>query len=165
MNIPRVIIVIASSLDGRIAIPGGGESHLGSDEDKKILNQNLSMVDATIFGLGTLIAHQSTYLVKNLTDNDEVNISKSQPISIVASNSKNFNSNWKYFRQPIRRWLISSSKVDNSSNNEFEKKLFFKDSWRKTLISHKKQGINDLALLGGAKLINSFIKWIINFIC
>ena len=63
MSIPRVIIVIASSLDGRIAFPGGGESHLGSDEDKKILNQNLSIVDATIFGLGTLIAHQSTYPV------------------------------------------------------------------------------------------------------
>jgi len=88
LNIPRVIIVIASSLDGRIAFPEGGESHLGSDEDKKILNQNLSMVDATIFGLGTLIAHKSTYLVKNLTDNDEVNISKSQPISIVSSNRK-----------------------------------------------------------------------------
>ena len=116
------------------------------------------MVDATIFGLGTLIAHQSTYLVKNLTDKEELNISKSQPISIVASNSKKFNSNWKYFRQPIRRWLISSGKVDNLSNNEFEKELFFQDSWKKTLILLKKQGINDLALLGGAKLINSFIK-------
>jgi len=158
LSIPRVIIVIASSLDGRIAFPGGGESHLGSEEDKKMLNQHLSMVDATIFGLGTLIAHQSTYLIKNLDDNDEVNISKSQPISIVASNSKNFNSNWKYFRQPIRRWLISSSKVDNSSNNDFEKQLYFEDSWCKTLISLKKQGINNLALLGGAKLINSFIK-------
>ena len=82
MSIPRVIIVIASSLDGRIAFPEGGESHLGSEEDKKILNQNLSKVDATIFGLGTLIAHQSTYLVKNLTDNEEVNVSKNQPISI-----------------------------------------------------------------------------------
>ena len=158
MSIPRVIIVIASSLDGRIAFPGGGESHLGSEEDKKMLNQNLSMVDATIFGLGTLIAHQSTYLIKNLNDNDQANISKSQPISIVASNSKKFNSNWKYFRQPIRRWLISSSKVDNSSNNDFEKQLFFEDSWGKTLITLKKQGIKDLALLGGAKLINSFIK-------
>ena len=88
----------------------------------------------------------------------EEKISKSQPISIVASNSKRFNSNWKYFRQPIRRWLISSSKFDNSSNNDFEKQLYFEDSWKKTLISIKKQGINDLALLGGAKLINSFIK-------
>jgi len=158
LSIPRVIIVIASSLDGRIAFPGGGESHLGSEEDKKMLNQNLSMVDATIFGLGTLIAHQSTYLIKNLNDNDEVNILKRQPISIVASNSKNFNSNWKYFRQPIRRWLISSSKVNNSSNNDFEKRIFFEDSWGKTLISLKKQGINNLALLGGAKLIKSIIK-------
>ena len=158
MSIPRVIIVIASSLDGRIAFPGGGESHLGSDEDRKILNQNLSKVDATIFGFGTLIAHQSTYLVKNLNDNEVVNISKRQPISIVASNSKKFNRNWEYFRQPIRRWLISTSKVDNLSNNEFEKELFFEDSWEKTLISLKKEGINDLALLGGAKLINSFIK-------
>ena len=158
MTIPRVIIVIASSLDGRIAFPRGGESHLGSEEDKKMLNQNLSKVDATIFGLGTLKTHQSTYLIKNRCETNEAKISKSQPISIVASNSKKFNSNWKYFRQPIRRWLISSSKVDNSSNNEFEKQLFFQDSWEKTLISLKKQGINDLALLGGAKLINSFIK-------
>ena len=158
MSIPRVIIVIASSLDVRIAFPRGGESHLGSEEDKKMLNQNLSMVDATIFGLGTLMAHQSTYLIKNLNDNDEVNISKNQPISIVASNTKKFNSKWKYFHQPIRRWLISSIKVDNSSKSYFEKQLFFEDSWKKTLISLKKQGINDLALLGGAKLINSFIK-------
>ena len=158
MSIPRVIIVIASSLDGRIAFPKGGESHIGSEEDKKMLNQNLSMVDATIFGSGTLRAHQSTYLIRNLYDDDEVKISKSQPISIVASNCKKFNSNWKYFHQPIRRWLISSSKVDNSSDNDFEKQLFFEDSWKKTLISLKKEGINDLALLGGAKLINSFIK-------
>ena len=158
MIIPRVTIVIASSLDGRIAIPDGGESHLGSEEDRKMLNQNLSTVDATILGLGTLKAHESTYLIKNRNENNEVKISKSQPISIVASNSMKFNSSWEYFRQPIRRWLISSNKIDNLSNNDFEKKLFFEDSWGETLILLKKKGINNLALLGGAKLINSFIK-------
>ena len=158
MSIPRVTIVIASSLDGRIAFPEGGESHLGSEEDKKMLNNNLSMVDATIFGLGTLKAHQSTYLIKNHCETNEAKISKSQPISIVASNSKKFNRKLKYFRQPIRRWLITSKKADNSSNNDFEKQLFFENSWEKTLITLQKQGINDLALLGGAKLINSFSK-------
>ena len=158
MKIPSIAIIIASSLDGRIAFPSGGETHLASDKDKKMLDENLSNVDATIFGLGTLKAHQSTYLAKVHCENGAIKIAKNQPISIVASNSKKFNRNWKYFRQPIRRWLISSSKVDNSSNNEFEKELFFEDSWKKTLISLKKQGINDLALLGGAKLINSFIK-------
>ena len=158
MSIPRVIIVIASSLDGRIAFPEGGESHLGSEEDKKMLNQNLSMVDATIFGLGTLKAHQSTYLIKNYCETNKAKLLKSQPISIVASNSKKFNRNWRYFRQPIRRWLISSNKVVNLSNNYFEKELFFEKSWEKTLISLKKKGINDIALLGGTKLINSFLK-------
>ena len=78
MSIPRVIIVIASSLDGRIAFPEGGESHLGSEEDRKMLDQNLSMVDATIFGLGTLKAHESTYLIKN---------HKSNPISTYRNSS------------------------------------------------------------------------------
>jgi len=158
LSIPKVTIVIASSLDGRIAFPQGGESHLGSEEDKKILNNNLSMVDATIFGLGTLKAHQSTFLIKNRCEANQAKISKNQPISIIASNSKKFNKNWKYFRQPIRRWLISSNRIYNSSNNDFEKEIFFDNSWGKTLISLKKQGINNLALLGGTKLINSFIK-------
>ena len=56
-------MIIASSLDGRIAFPSGGESHLGSKEDRRMLDENLSIVDATIFGLGTLKAHQSTYSV------------------------------------------------------------------------------------------------------
>ena len=67
---------------------GGGESHLGSKEDRRMLDENLSIVDATIFGLGTLKAHQSTYLVKNHCKNGEIKISNNQPISIVASNSK-----------------------------------------------------------------------------
>ena len=158
MSIPRVTIVVASSLDGRIAFPDGGESHLGGKEDRKMLDKNLSLVDATIFGLGTLKAHESTYLVKNHFETKEEKISKSQPISIVASNSKKFNKNWKYFQQPIRRWLISSYKVDNYSNKDFEKHIYYENSWEKTLINLKKQGINNLALLGGAKLINSFIK-------
>ena len=41
-----------------------------------MLDENLSIVDATIFGLGTLKAHQSTYLVKNHCKNGEIKISK-----------------------------------------------------------------------------------------
>ena len=158
MKTPRVAIIIASSLDGRIAFPSGRESHLGSKEDKRILNDNLSRVDATIFGLGTLKAHQSTYLVKNYYKNGDIKFSKNQPISILASNSKKFEKDWNYFKQPIQRWLISSNQKDTIENIEFEKEISYKNSWSKTLISIKKAGINRLALLGGAKLINSFVK-------
>ena len=158
MKIPSIAIIIASSLDGRIAFPNGGESHLASNKDKKILDENLSNVDATIFGLGTLKAHQSTYLVKVHCENGAIKISKNQPISIVASNSKKFCKDWCYFKQPVKRWLISSNKNKKLENIDFEKEIYYKNTWRETLLSIKKSGINRLALLGGAKLINSFIK-------
>ena len=158
MKTPSIEIIIASSLDGRIAFPNGGESHLGSNNDKRMLDKNLSNVDATIFGLGTLKAHQSTYLVKSHNENGEIKIAKNQPISIIASNSKKFSKDWHYFKQPVKRWLISSSKNNGLGNIDFEKEIFYKNSWRETLLSIKRVGINRLALLGGAKLINSFIK-------
>ena len=158
MKTPSTEIIIASSLDGRIAFPNGKESHLGSNKDKRILDENLSNVDATIFGLGTLKAHKSTYLVKNHYENGEIKIAKNQPISIVASNSKKFNKDWKYFTQPVKRWLISSNKNNVLENINFEKEIFFQNSWSETLLFIKEAGINRLALLGGAKLINSFIK-------
>ncbi len=158
MNTPSIVIIIASSLDGRIAFPQGGETHLGSKKDRKMLDKNLSIVDATIFGLGTLKAHQSTYLVKNYYKNGKINISKNQPISIVASNSKKFNKDWNYFKQPIKRWLISSNNQDKIENIDFDKEIIYKSSWRETLLDIKKSGINSIALLGGTRLINSFIK-------
>ena len=158
MNTPSIAIIIASSLDGRIAFPNGGESHLGSNIDKRMLDKNLSNVDATIFGLGTLKAHQSTYLVKSHHKNGAISIAKNQPISIVASNSKKFDKDWHYFKQPVKRWIISSNKKNELDNKYFEKEIFYKNSWSETLLNIKKSGINNLALLGGAKLINSFMK-------
>jgi len=152
---PRLITVFASSLDGRIALPAGGESHLGSDDDKQILNESLSKVDATIFGSGTLKAHKSTYLIKKKSKNGNFKISNKQPISIIAGESRNFEFEWTYFKQPIERWLISS--VDDCTQNKhFKKHIIFKDSWISTLYELKKQGLNSIAILGGSKLIYSF---------
>ena len=157
MKTPSIAVIIASSLDGRITFPNGGEAHLASKGDKRMLDENLSNVDATIFGLGTLKAHKSTYLVKVHCGNGVIKISKNQPISIVASNSMKFSKNWSYFKQPVTRWLISSNN-NKLENIDFEKEIYFKNTWKETLFSIKKAGINRLALLGGAKLINSFVK-------
>ena len=87
MKRPKIILVIAVSLDGRIARPSWGETHLGSIQDKKLLNKALSDVDATLFGSGTLKAHKSTYLIKerNLLKLNKVSVN--QPVSIVAGNT------------------------------------------------------------------------------
>ena len=159
MKRPEIILVIASSLDGRIAFPQGGESHLGSEYDKKLLNKSLTKVDATLFGSGTIKAHQSTFLIRKkqfLKNRKEISVN--QPISIIAGNSENFSKSWRYFNQPIRRWLISSKRNIKDSKFNFDKILFYEKSWLHTLNILKKEGIKRIALLGGAKLIESFFK-------
>ena len=156
---PEIILVIASSLDGRIAFPQGGESHLGSEYDKKLLNQSLNKVDATLFGSGTLKAHQSTFLIRKkhfLKNKQEISVN--QPISIVTGNSKNFSKNWSYFNQPIKRWLISSDRNIKDAEVNFDKTFYYQNSWLYTLNILKKEGIKRIALLGGTKLIESFFK-------
>jgi len=156
---PVIILVIASSLDGRIAFPQGGESHLGSKYDRKLLNKSLTKVDATLFGSGTLKAHKSTFLVRKkhfLKNKQEISVN--QPISMIAGNSKNFSKSWKYFKQPIRKWLISSDRNIKDSKVNFDKILFYENSWLHTLNILKEEGIQRIALLGGAKLIESFFK-------
>ncbi len=159
MKRPEIILIIASSLDGRIAFPQGGESHLGSEYDKKLLNKSLTKVDATLFGSGTIKAHQSTFLIrKKQFFKNRKEISVNQPISIIAGNSQNFSKTWRYFNQPIRRWLISSNRNIKDSKFNFDKILFYEKSWLHTLNILKKEGIKRIALLGGAKLIESFFK-------
>ena len=158
MNKTRVILIIASSIDGRIALPNGGNTPIGSIQDKKLLNEALAEVDATIFGSGTLKAHKSTFLVKQFTKGNSYDLASNQPVSIVAGEIKNFSKQWLYFKQPIVRWLISSDSISDNNNYNFDKKFLFKDSWRKTLEVIHKEGIKKIALLGGAKLIDSFAK-------
>ena len=153
MNRPHITLIIASSLDGRIAFPEGGNKNLGSSEDRVVLNKALKNMDATIFGSGTLKAHKSTFLVK-----DKNGISEKQPISIVAGNIKDFSQNWLYFKQPIIKWSIHSNEIKNDKNLNFQKEFIYQDSWIKTLEILTQEGIKNIALLGGGKLINAFAR-------
>ena len=157
MNKPKIILVIASSLDGRISYPIDKYSHIGSFEDKKILNEAISNVDSTIFGSGTLKEHQSTFLKKEFINKNKFVINDSQPISIIAGNPSGFKKEWLYFNQPIKRWLINSKPKKNPKDLNFDKEFFFKSSWLQTLSNLKEEGIKKIALLGGAKLIHSFM--------
>jgi len=154
---PNIILVIASSLDGRLSFPINKSTHIGSFEDKKVLNNAMSKVDATIFGSGTLKVHQSTFLTKKFINKTKFILKDSQPISIIAGNPSNFKKEWIYFNQPIKRWLINSKPQKTAKDLNFDKEFFYTDSWLQTLTDLKKEGIKKIALLGGAKLIHSFM--------
>ena len=157
MKKPNIILVIASSIDGRLSFPNNKSAHIGSYEDKKILNKAISKVDATIFGSGTLKVHQSTFLLKKFLNKKQFITKDSQPISIIAGNPNNFKKEWVYFNQPIKRWLINSKPQQISTDLKFDKEFFYTNSWLQTLSNLQKEGIQKIALLGGAKLIHSFM--------
>ena len=58
-------LVLAVSLDGRLALPHGGAAQLGRDGDRRVLEQALAWADACLIGAGTLRAHECTCLIQD----------------------------------------------------------------------------------------------------
>ena len=53
MQRPLVRLVLAVSLDGRLAPPSGGAAQLGGAGDRRVLEQALAWSDAVLIGAGT----------------------------------------------------------------------------------------------------------------
>jgi len=82
-----------------------------------------------------------------------------QPTVVVISSQKDFCNSWPFFKQPIQRWIINPSDKSNPCNTLFgyERKFSMKASWPETISQLNKAGLCRLVLLGGAKLIGSFL--------
>ena len=60
-----VKLVLASSIDGRIAYPEGGKTQLGQSGDRLVLEESLAWSDGILMGGQTLRDHQSICVIKN----------------------------------------------------------------------------------------------------
>ncbi len=156
-----VKLVLASSIDGRLAYPEGGKTQLGQSGDRLVLEESLAWSDGILMGGQTLRDHQSICIIKNksllkqriLEGKDE------QPIALLASNQNNFPVNWLFFKQPIQRWLLQNQGTKNELTlpNGFDKKINLKITWRESLDDLHRKGIEKIVLLGGANLISDFL--------
>ena len=110
---PFVRLVLAISLDGRLAPPGGGAAQLGGRGDRRALEESLAWADACLIGAGTLRAHQCTCLIRDadLLETRRGADRSAQPIAIVVSRSSGFSLDWPFFQQPLERWLLSSATI------------------------------------------------------
>ena len=61
MKKPWVKLVLASSIDGRIAYPEGGKTQLGQSGDRLILEESIAWSDGILMGGQTLIIGGRTY--------------------------------------------------------------------------------------------------------
>ena len=154
-------LVIASSIDGRIAYPGGGKTQLGQSGDRMVLEESLAWSDGVLMGGQTLRDHQSICIIKNksLIKQRILEGKNEQPISLIASNKVNFSTNWLFFKQPVERWLLQKKIElnDNQLIDKFHKHINLKLKWRDSLDDLNHKGISNIVLLGGAKLISNFL--------
>ena len=156
-----VRLVLASSIDGRIAYPEGGKTQLGQSGDRFVLEESLAWSDGILMGGQTLRDHQSICIIKNkiLLKQRASEGKHEQPIALIASNQNNFPVNWLFFNQPIQRWLLQDQSKKNEPllPNGFDKKINLKITWRDSLEHLRQRGIEKIVLLGGVTLISAFL--------
>tara|TARA_B100000579_G_scaffold356026_1_gene311572 strand:- start:255 stop:932 length:678 start_codon:yes stop_codon:yes gene_type:complete len=159
---PWIRLVLASSIDGRIAYPEGGKTQLGQSGDRVLLEESLAWADGILMGGQTLRDHRSICIIKDkkLIKQRLLEGKCEQPIALIASNQIEFPINWLFFKQPIQRWLLQkeAKKNKNKLPNGFHKRINLKFKWRDSLDEFNHQGLSKIVLLGGANLISAFLK-------
>ncbi|MEH2080498.1 MAG: RibD family protein [Nostoc sp.] len=180
---PHTTVVLAMSADGKIADFKRSPARFGSRVDKAHLEKQIAASDAVLFGAGTLNAYGTTLTVTDPTL-VEVRVQGGkprQPVHIVITNSASLNPEIRFFKQPVRRWLLTttageiswkerlqtlSSTLANRVQeypSEFEQILVFETPTRKIDISAALKylatlHITRLAVLGGGELVASLLE-------
>ena len=153
---PETRLVLAISLDGRLAPAEGGAAQLGGQGDRRVLDASLAWADACLMGAGTLRAHESTCLIRDRALlQQRVDQGRSvQPAVVVVSRSHDFPQQWRFFRQPLERWLLAPK----APAQGFDRWIPLGSSWPDRLGALRSLGVRRLVLLGGASLAAELLQ-------
>ena len=153
---PEIRLVLAISLDGRLTPAEGGAAQLGGKGDRRALETALAWADVCLMGAGTLRAHQCTCLIRNgALLQERVNQGRSaQPAAVVVSRGNVFPQQWRFFRQPLERWLLAPK----APAKGFDRWIPLGLSWPDRLAALHSFGVRRLVLLGGASLAAELLQ-------
>ncbi|HAT15476.1 MAG TPA: riboflavin deaminase [Microcoleaceae bacterium UBA11344] len=113
---PHTTVILAMSADGKITDVALTAARFGSANDKSHLEEQVAASDAILFGNGTLRAYGTTLRVisPDLVKQRELQGKPPQPVQIVCSRSREFDPNWRFFQQPVPRWLLTGQDGDTA---------------------------------------------------
>ncbi len=148
-------LVLAVSLDGRLAPAAGGAAQLGGAGDRRALEEALAWADGALLGAETLRRHGSTCLIHHgdlLAERQRRGLPP-QPAALVVSRSGRFPAELPFWQQPLQRWLLAPAAAGAAG---FQRHLPL-DSWPRLLEALASEGLERLVLLGGATLAGSLL--------
>lgn len=164
---PQTTVVLAMSIDGKIADVKRSPARFSSATDQTHLEKQIATADAVLFGAGTLRTYGTTLSVSHpqLLQQRAAQNLPPQPVQIVASLSAEIDPQIRFFRQPVNRWLLTTTTGAKKWKNgvEFERILVSETpatigiDWVNALQQLATLGITRLAVLGGGELVASLI--------
>lgn len=158
MTRPELRLVLAVSLDGRLAPPQGGAAQLGGAADRQLLEQALAWADGCLIGAETLRRHGSTCLIHSsqLLARRRQRVRSAQPIAIVVSRSGVWRPDLPFFSQPIERWLLLGGEPSVKAIAGFTR-IERLGAWLPALEMLGGAGLSRVVVLGGAALAASLL--------
>lgn len=167
-KIPYTSLILAMSLDGKIADSQRQAARFGSAADLAHLEARVALADGVLFGGGTLRAYGSTLSVRNraLIAERQERGQPDQPMQIVWSPSGQLDPHCRFFRQPVPRGLVTTMDGARGWQRQggFEQIWTLPDDqtepwdWVATLTQLTQAGIHRLALLGGGYLAAELLR-------
>jgi len=156
---PLTRLVLAVSLDGRLAPPQGGPAQIGGRGDRRMLEEALAWADAALLGAETLRRHGTTCLIHgaDLLAARAAAGRSPQPLALVASRSGLIPAALPFFRQPLERWLLAPpAPVATASELGFQRGVEL-SGWPQALQELAALGIARLVVLGGAAIAGALL--------
>jgi len=151
LPVPSLRLVLAVSLDGRLAPPGGGAAQLGGPGDRCVLEEALAWADGCLIGAETLRRHGSTCLIHapNLLAQRAAAGRSDQPVAVVVTRTARIPAELPFWQQPLQRWLLAPAGA--SPLPGCQRQLGLED-WSSALSALQAAGLERLVVLGGATL-------------
>jgi 5-amino-6-(5-phosphoribosylamino)uracil reductase len=151
-------LVLAVSLDGRLAPADGGAAQLGGRGDRRALEEALAWADACLIGARTLRLHGSTCLIhgSDLLAERRRQGRSDQPLALAVSRAGDLDPALPFFQQPLRRWLLRPAGLGPLPSG-FERELPLQ-TWPQVLEALGAAGLQRLVLLGGAEVAGQLLQ-------
>ncbi|MFM8526018.1 MAG: RibD family protein [Cyanobacteriota bacterium] len=158
---PLLNLVLAVSLDGRLAPPAGGAAQLGGRGDRRALEEALAWAAGCLIGAETLRRHGSTCLIRHpdLLERRGLRGLGPQPVAVVVSRTGRWATELPFFTQPLPRWWLQGQSPSGDLPPQapgFERCLPLR-SWPEAITALAQAGLQRLVLLGGACLAQELL--------
>jgi 5-amino-6-(5-phosphoribosylamino)uracil reductase len=168
---PYTTVVLAMSADGKIADVARSPARFSSWRDRTHLETQVALADGILFGASTLRAYGTTLGVSNpqlLQLRQQGGVSP-QPVQIVCSSSADLDLQWRFFRQRVPRWLLTTAtgaqhwqKEQTLDSKSFERIVVADTAaggidWNNAFQQLTQLGVGRLAILGGGELVASLL--------